>query len=157
MTAGRSSGEAAEALAILDSAETNVRRDQMLDFGPWWYALIYSFVFAAWATSLSENVGYWFAALASLVAVVAAIHDSRRRPIQFEGVVGLWEAPFPFFVLIGSFAALTAGWVAAVVTLGDASVNFFPVVTLGGWIVGIVVMLVVRAIFHRRRDAVRAA
>lgn len=149
--------DVAEALAALESAQETTKADHILDFGPWWYAPIYAFAFAAGATSLAGHAGTWFGALGNLVVLGVVLHDRNRRQIELASPVGASYYRFPVLVSLVALGVVACGWFAAATIIDGESVDFFPTFTVAGWALNTCVFLMVRWVFHSRRERIRAA
>lgn len=146
-------------LELLDRAQHLIEVDQILDFGPWWYAPLLATLIGGLSlfgqdTTDATNVAAGVVAIGA--AVVMSIHDHRRRGVRHRSsVTGKGIATVGLSVFIG--LAFVASWGTAVSTLGYD--RFFPGYAALGWVLTTLALLGIRAwaqtIRRRRRMQLR--
>lgn len=141
-------------LALLERAKSSIEEDQILDFGPWWYAPLIATLIAGVTLWGQETDGGWnlVAGVVGLLSGGAvAIHDHRRRMVRPRKTVRGAALLAPVVVL--TFATMAA-WGTAVSTLGYD--RFVPGYAVLGWVLTSLVLLGARTLLltiRRRRIA----
>jgi hypothetical protein len=131
-----------------------VPSDQLLDFGPWWYAPLIATMLGG-ATLFTQNPGnlFWHG-IAGIVAAVAGVitsaHDSRRRATRTGPST---QGMFYLGLIVVMCWVFLAAWGTAVSTLGEA--RFVPGYAALAWAVTTLALLGVRSVLSnvRRRRA----
>ena len=132
----------AEDLELLERARSLVDVDQLLDFGPWWYAPLLATMIGGltlFGHDIDDlgNVAAGVAAVAA--AAVVAIHDYRRRKVRLRrSARGL-----AFLGLITALCwLLIAAWGTALSSLGYD--RFVPGYAFLAWTLTSIALLVIR-------------
>lgn len=143
-------------LDLLDRAQSVVDVDQILDFGPWWYAPLLAALIGG-LTLFGQDVGGIANVAAGVVGVAAgiivAIHDHRRRAVRLRGSA---RSAGLLAVIVVLFLVLIGSWGTAVSSLGYE--RFVPGYAVLAWLLTSMTLLGVRAGFHalrRRRPVLR--
>ncbi len=144
-------------LDLLDRARSVVEVDQVLDFGPWWYAPLLATMIGGLTLFGHDVTGFGTATAAGVVALLAggilAVHDYRRRSVRLRrsargaGFLGL-------FVLVAWL--IIGAWGTAVSSLGYE--RFVPGYAVLAWMLTTAALLGIRAglqVIRSRRRALR--
>lgn len=136
-------------LALLKRAKSSVALDQVLDFGPWWYAPLLATLIGG-LTIFGNDVSEGTNRIAGVVAVIAgalvAWHDYRRRPVRPKP--SRRSAPLVAVVVVGLFVVMSL-WGTAVSSTGFD--RLFPGYAAVGWLLTTAVLLGVRSVLHVAR------
>ena len=135
-------------LAMLERAKSSVDLNQILDFGPWWYAPLFATMISCVTLFSQPDAGDWsfaYAALALTTAATISIHDFRRRQVRMRPSRRSFMVMLP--VVLGLFGILAA-WGTAVSTIGYE--RFVPGYAFAGWLTTSGLLLALRALLNAK-------
>ena len=137
-------------LELLDRAQASVELDQVLDFGPWWYAPVLAAFVAATAlfvqdTSSTASRIVW--AVAFGAGAYVAWHDYRRRGVRSRPSTRAFAMRAP--IALAAFALLML-WELTISTVGYG--RFVPGYAVLGWLLTTVLLLGLRSGLHALRN-----
>lgn len=141
--------EASADLATLDRAKTSVDIDQVLDFGPTWYAPFFATMIAAVTLFSQPGAGDWsfvYATVGIVTGTTISVHDFRRRKVRQRPSVRSFVTTVP--LILGSFVVLAA-WGTAVSSIGYE--RLVPGYAIAGWLVTTSLLLAMRAALNAVR------
>lgn len=148
-TSGVLAHDPAADLALLKRSKASVGIDQILDFGPWWYAPLFATGIGGMTLFNQPSAGDWsfaYAAVGLLSLLALGTHDFRRRKVRQRTSWRTFTLSIP--IVLGAIV-LIALWGTAVSTMGYE--RFVPGPALGAWVLTTGFLLAVRAALHRLR------
>lgn len=143
-------------LDLLDRARSVVDLDQMLDFGPWWYAPLLATMIGGltlFGQDVSGVTNVAAGVVALLAAIIVAAHDHRRRPVRLRGSAR--GVGFLGLIIVLCWVIIAA-WGTAISSLGYE--RFVPGYAALAWILTSMALLGIRLGFRavrRRRSALQ--
>jgi hypothetical protein len=153
---GSNAVDPASDLDLLDRAQSTVDVDQVLDFGPWWYAPLLATMIGG-LTLFGQATSRWLSIVAGLAAVTAgvvlSVHDYRRRKVRLRR--SMRSAVFIGLIVVITWL-LIAAWGTAISSLGAE--RFVPGPAVAAWALTTIALLGVRRGFEsirRRRPPLR--